>query len=179
MTISKRAHVHAAIVVGGARESLTSPQGFARYGFRAAQHGQMTDFFLLRRDGTGLRFSIVMVDLAERLEVGVLHVEEATRTYSPQHEAPLPVELGTKLHVERLVIRTGQGDVESGVVLTTPRGGEVIIVSGAYPYSVQVKMKPGSTTPLRFEPEYKIDQYERQPGIGPPPRSRAEPDVGR
>lgn len=155
---------HELIVSPEDRCGLRSSKRFSRYGFRTAQHHRATDFFLLRADETGFRFSIVMTDLAERLEVGVLNVEAVKEDYAPQVERDLPEELAEQqLHVERLVLSTEYGDVDSGLVLTSPHRGEIVIVAGAYPYTIEVSAEPRIETPYGFEPEYAVDRYRRAP----------------
>ena len=106
---SSHADSHAAILAGTTRDWLKAMRGFERCGFKIAQHHRATDFFLFRKDGMGLRFSIMMVDLAERLEVGVIHVEEAKGRYRPESEVALPRELADELSVDRLVLCTEYG----------------------------------------------------------------------
>lgn len=151
------------IVVGEAGASVREFRGAERFGFKTAQHQRATDFFLLRGDGTGLRYSVVMVDLAERLEVGVIHVEEIGNSYRPEQEFLLPSELTTALCAQRLVMDTEHGSVDSGLVLTAHDGGEIVIVSGAYPFTVEVMMTPTLPGSRPFEPEYSLDDYERKP----------------
>lgn len=104
-----------------------------------------------------------MVDLAERLEVGVIHVEGIVNSYRPEEEFSLPSELATTLSAQRLVLNTEHGSVDSGVVLTSPCGGEIVIVSGAYPFTVEAMMTPAPHGLRPFEPEYRLDLYERKP----------------
>ena len=141
---------------------LREAYGFARYGIKIAQHQRATDFFLLRADGTGFRFSVVMADLAERLEVGVLSVEAAGSEYFPKSSLELPSEFLNELKAECLVLRTEFGDVDSGLALVSPSGGEIVIVSGAYPYTVEVRMTQTISPTGRFEPEYDIHKYVRR-----------------
>jgi hypothetical protein len=134
--------------------------GFSQYGFRVAQHHRATDFFLIRGDGSGLRFSIVMIDLAERMEVGVLSIESAKMDYVPEKLFELPPQFQQKLIPERLVLATEYGKIDSGLVLTAVNGDELILVSGVYPYTIEVRAPFAKG---RFEPEYRIDKYFRQP----------------
>jgi len=133
---------------------------FSQYGFKVAQHQRSTDFFLLRSDGSGLRFSVVMVDLAERVEVGVLSIESAEKNYFPEELFALPPTFQQKLLPERLVLETDYGSIDSGLVLTASDGDQLVLVSGVYPYTIEVK---ASFAAGRFEPEYRIDKYVRQP----------------
>lgn len=142
---------------------LQGMRDFVRFGFKTAQHHRATDFFLLRHNGTGFRFSVTMVDLAERIEVGVLGIESAKNGYRPEVEFDLPKEFCGALRAERLVLRTEHGSVDSGLVLVANGGEEIVMVSGAYPYTISVKARPAVSTPWSFEPEYSIENYERSP----------------
>jgi hypothetical protein len=151
------------IVIAEAAGYLLKAAGdFDRCGIKLAGHHWATDFFIFRKDGVGLRFSVEMVDLAERLEVGVLHVDEATDECQPDKKIALPVELTGDLGVERLVFKVGGKEIDSGLVITAKDGAEIIIVSGVFPCTVEVKMTPASGI-ARFEPEYEIERYERKP----------------
>lgn len=142
---------------------IQKEQSFRRYGIKSAQHQRATDFFLLRDNGTGFRFSIVMADLAERLEVGVLSIESAKRDYYPEFELDLPNELSGALRAERLVLRTEYGKIDSGLVLMSSSGGEIVIVAGVYPYTIEVKATQPLSNMNHFDPEYSLDRYEREP----------------
>jgi hypothetical protein len=100
-----------------------------------------------------------MIDLAERWEVGVLSIEIVERDYFPEELFDLPKSFQQKLIPEVLVLTTEHGSIDSGLVLTTPDGDEIILVSGVYPYTIEVQV-PFETG--RFEPEYSIDKYSRR-----------------
>jgi hypothetical protein len=50
--------------------------------------------------------------------------------------------------------------LESGVVLSARDGGELVIVAGAFPYSLAI-LGIGEA-PHHFEPEYPLNSYQRQ-----------------
>jgi hypothetical protein len=51
-------------------------------------------------------------------------------------------------------------EAESGIVLRSPSGGEITIVSGAFPYSISVK---ADFIHEEFQPEYDLAKYKRVP----------------
>jgi hypothetical protein len=132
--------------------------GFTQCGFIKVHELLVTDFILYRDDGSGLRFSNRMVNLAERLEVGVLHIQRASSNHKPKELIKLPTDYFQGLSPQKLVLNTEFASLESGLVLTTNKGTEIVIVAGASPYTVAVKADFIST---KFEPEYSINTYER------------------
>lgn len=118
-------------------------------------------FTLWRMDKTGLRLYTEMHEVAERREVGVLNLEHVF--------APKPGELTSdvmpafqgEIIASKLVIHESGTAAESGIVLATPAGDELVIVAGAYPYSLAVR--GAFSLPIVFSPEYQIDRYLRVP----------------
>lgn len=118
---------------------------------------------LWRTNETGLRLYTEMHDLAERREVGVLNLEHVS--------APRPGEIFTdvaptfqrEIILSKLIIQESGSSAESGVVLATGTGDELVIVAGAYPYSLAVKGLSLLSMPKLFDPEYPLDRYLRVP----------------
>jgi hypothetical protein len=118
---------------------------------------------LWRNDKTGLRLYTEMHDVSERREVGVLSLECVS--------APRPGEIFTTVSPafqrgimsSKLIVQESGTSAESGVVLATTTGEELIIVAGAYPYSLAVKGLPPLAVPNLFNPEYPLDRYLRVP----------------
>jgi len=102
-----------------------------------------------------------MHDVAERLEVGVLNFEIAP----PIQPGDRIVDVGSAFQrdivVSKLVINESGTSAESGLILKATNGDELVIVAGAYPYSLAVLGLP--PMPHIFEPEYEIDRYTRIP----------------
>jgi hypothetical protein len=67
-----------------------------------------------------------------------------------------------EIEVSKLVIQESGTSGESGVILKGG-GNEIVIVAGAYPYSIAVSGV--LSVPHIFEPEYPIDRYTRAPVI--------------
>lgn len=118
---------------------------------------------LWRSDKTGLRLYTEMHDVAERREVGVLSFEHVS--------APSAVEIFTdaapafqrEIKLSKLIVQDSGMSAESGVVLATSTGDELVIVAGAYPYSLAVKGLNLPSMSTVFNPEYPLDQYVRVP----------------
>jgi len=116
---------------------------------------------LWRSDGTGLRLYTDMHDVAERREVGVLNVNRVSTPQPDEVLATVPPAFESEIIVFKLLIRESGVEAESGVVFTTQAGDEIVVVAGAYPYSLAVQGV--SSLPHVFEPEYPLDQYLRVP----------------
>jgi hypothetical protein len=116
---------------------------------------------LWRPDETGLRLFTEMHDVAERIEVGVLHFEQVFAPRPNEIIADLPSAFQGENVVSKLVIHESGTSAESGVVIRASSGDEIVTVAGVYPYSLAVR---GALSISHiFEPEYELDDYMRVP----------------
>jgi hypothetical protein len=116
---------------------------------------------LWRQDGTGLRLSSEMRDVAERREVGLLRFEYVSRPKDSETVVEIPSAFNGPITVFKLVIHESGTSVESGVVLKASDGSEIVVVAGAFPYFLALAgVLPA---PYTFDPEYPLDQYSRIP----------------
>jgi hypothetical protein len=116
---------------------------------------------LWRSDGTGLRIQSEMHDVAERREVGVLKFSNASFPSEDAKIVDVRSRFGPELVVSKLIIHESGTSAESGIVMKSMAGHEILIVPSAMPYSLAV----GGVLrgPHIFEPEYPIDRYENVP----------------
>ena len=112
-------------------------------------------------DGTGLRVHSEMHDVAERREVGVLNFERVSAPKSEEMMTNMSPLFDDEIVVSKLLIRESGAVAESGVVLETKTGDEIVVVAGVYPYSLAIQGV--SSLPYAFAPEYPLDQYLRVP----------------
>jgi hypothetical protein len=124
-------------------------------------HGRPMNATLWRTDGTGIRIQSKMHDIAERKEVGVL--EFSYVSFPSEHEKIVDVRsmVGPELVVSKLIIHESGASAESGIVIKSTAGHEILIVVGAMPYSLAVSGVLRGTH--IFEPEYPVDHYENVP----------------
>jgi len=124
-------------------------------------HGRPMNATLWRTDGTGIRIQSKMHDIAERKEVGVL--EFSYVSFPSEHEKIVDVRsmVGPELVVSKLIIHETGASAESGIVIKSTAGHEILIVVGAMPYSLAVSGVLRGTH--IFEPEYPVDHYENVP----------------
>ncbi len=115
---------------------------------------------LWRSDGTGLRLHTEMHDVALKREVGVLNFEHVS-ALRPGETLVDIASFQDRIVVSKLLIHESGTSAESGVVLKASSGEEIVIVAGAYPYSLAILGV--ASIPHIFEPEYPIDLYTRVP----------------
>lgn len=113
--------------------------------------------FLWHADGSYLRIANQMHDLANRVEVGSL----AFGDKGPSDKAEFEVDICVNpLRVEKLILLERNVCVESGVAIELAATRELIVVPGAYPYTLAVDgLFEG---PHAFEPEYQMSRYRRE-----------------
>jgi hypothetical protein len=116
---------------------------------------------LWRPDETGLRLFTEMHDVAERMEVGVLHFEQVCAPRPNEIIADLPSAFQGENAVSKLIIHESGTSAESGVVIKARSGDEIVTVAGVYPHSLAVR--GAMSISHIFEPEYELDDYMRVP----------------
>ena len=134
--------------------------GINRVSIRTAAHGRPIAVTLWQKTGGGTRIESVMHDLSERIEAGVLLTSRVSIPFGDELFIDTPGEFADGLTLTKLFIEAESYRLESGMVLTGCTGHELVIVAGAYPYSLAVRGLGDS--PNRFEPEYPLASYERQ-----------------
>jgi hypothetical protein len=113
-------------------------------------------------DGTALEIQSDMVDVADRLEVGVLHfsaVRALNKSYSEQVFEVSP-RFTEKLTVSRLLIKESGTTAESGIAFESNNGKRVIVVAGSAPFTLAVLGI--SDTLKQFQPEYELGGYAQK-----------------
>lgn len=137
-------------------------EGFVRMSVELETHNRPTSVSLWRSDGSGLRIQSKMHDLAERREVGVLKFSTAIDTNQKvSNNYELPTSFASKLKVTTLLITESGIKAESGILLEANDGKEIVIVAGAYPYTLAIQGGPNIAH--IFEPEYPLKDYTKLP----------------
>ena len=134
-------------------------QGVSRVSIQAGPDGLPFAVTLWHHSTDGTRIESAMHDLAERIEVGVL---SATRVDAPAEKdvfIEVPSDFSGHLKLTKLFIDVQSTRLESGMVLTSQSGCELVVVAGAYPYSLAIHGLGDAHH--RFEPEYSLDNYLR------------------
>ena len=130
-----------------------------RMSIRTAAHGRPISVTLWHSDGTGLLIQSTMRDVAERREVGVLDFAIAGVAEDDEKNLDIPASFISGVKASKLVINESGKTAESGIVLEASDGQEIVVVAGAYPYSLAVSSL--SSMPHGFEPEYPLETYTR------------------
>jgi hypothetical protein len=135
-----------------------------RISFEFSQHERPMRTTLWRPGGIGLRIQSEMHDLAERLEVGVLCFDLVS---APAHDEKI-VDLDSTflqpLRVSKLVLSELGKSVESGLLIQSIGGEEILIVASAFPCFLAVR---GVLSLYRiFDPEYPLNRYQVIPVTG-------------
>lgn len=134
-------------------------QGVDRASIRTAAHGRPIAVTLWQRSGIGTRIESMMHDLAPRLEVGILSMTRVSAPFGDEIFVEAPSEFARDLALTKLFIEVESNRLESGVILTGRSERELVIVAGAYPYSLAIFGL--GDAPHRFEPEYPLNAYQR------------------
>jgi hypothetical protein len=119
---------------------------------------------LKRLDGSYLEIWSEMHDVAEQLEIGVLQIQMVSREEAPSrvfftNENFQTPEFAGENRVEKLIIQEEDCVAESGIVITTQGGKQIVVVANAYPCCIAIR---GVTNlDAKFDPEYKLDLYKR------------------
>jgi hypothetical protein len=117
-----------------------------------------TALWLRLCDGRTIRVEVDMHDLSGWDEIGTLVFEVVSA-----HDAPgmvnLPVTWSYVREVQKLVFNLDECEAECGFILCTTSGEQLVVVSGADPYSLAVRA-PFHQTP--FEPENNLTAYTRK-----------------
>ena len=145
-------------------------RGFKSMSIERGTHNSIATVYLWHADGTGLKIQSRLHDIIDWIEVGALEFSRVTRAVSGVSEIGvcetevteinLPNEFGTGLKATKLVLSTHGIAVESGVVLESAGGNEIIIVACSAPYMVAIK---APFIAEAFEPEYDLSEYSREP----------------
>jgi hypothetical protein len=116
---------------------------------------------LWRSNEDGLRLCTEMHDVAERIEVGVLNFKQVSSHRTDERIADVASAFQSEIAVSKLIVHESGTSAESGLILKASNSDEIVIVAGAYPYSLAVLGVP--PMPHIFEPEYQIGHYMRVP----------------
>lgn len=141
---------------------LTEP--LQRISFEFSQHARLMRTTLWRPRRMGLRIQSEMHDLAERIEVGVLSFDLVSAPVDGEKIVNLEPPFLQPLHFSKLVLNESGKNVESGLLIRSNGGGEILIVASSYPYYIAVHGV--LSLPHIFEPEYPLNRYQVIPIIG-------------
>lgn len=114
---------------------------------------------LHRAHGSSIRIYSKMHDIGPQIEVGTLVFCSSTELTNGVVDLDLSDAPLNPLHVSRLRIEESDVQIDSGVIIECEDNRRVIIVAGAYPYSLAIDGLFSRSHV--FEPEYPIEKYQR------------------
>lgn len=116
-----------------------------------------SELFLWHSDGSCLRIANQMHDLADRVEVGSL----AFGDKGPSDNVRFEVDIcANALLIEKLILVEKNVSIESGIAIKLAATRELVVVPGAYPYTLAIDGL--FDEPHAFEPEYQMSRYRRE-----------------
>jgi hypothetical protein len=120
--------------------------------------GRPSSITLWRADGTGLRIQSEMHDLAERIEVGILRFETVLTAYKDEQLGDASGAFNAELKALKMEITESGTIAESGFILRTVEGLELLVLASASPYFLWTSGV--FTMREEFKPEYPLKNYQ-------------------
>lgn len=101
-----------------------------------------------------------MHHVAKRIELGILEFTKSNDRYGNELNVDVPETFGAVLAIDKLAIDEQDVVAESGIAFRNARGEEIVIVAGAQPYGLAIRI-PWSGVLVQFDPEYPLSRYSR------------------
>jgi hypothetical protein len=98
-----------------------------------------------------------MQDLADGIEVGVLKLELVLHPVQDEASVDLPWSFRNGGSISKLSIEQGGSRADSGLLLRSGEGDEIIIVAAAFPHHLYVGGV--ATPPQQVTAEYSLSRY--------------------
>jgi len=105
----------------------------------------------------GVEISSSMVDIEDRVEVGVL-VLRYVRSHSGYHPVIMPSSFREKVDFKRMIINVSNCMIDSGLIIESENGDKIFIMAASMPYTLTINA-PISNISCEFSPEYPIEKY--------------------
>jgi hypothetical protein len=107
--------------------------------------------------GEGFRLTSSMHDLGDRIEVGILKVELVVQPLQDEASVDLPWSFRNGGSISKLAIEQSGTRAESGVLLRSGEGDEIIILPAAFQHRLYVGGVDAA--PQQVTPEYNLSRY--------------------
>lgn len=134
--------------------------GLSGYAIQSAEHGRITSIWFFFRDNIVVEIQGTMTTVEPWQEVGTLFFRRIMGTDNHPPAIKLGPAWAIISSVEKLVIEEEGFSAASGVVVCNSNGAELVIVCGAYPYTLEI-LAPFYDGD--FQPEYDLSAYNRVP----------------
>jgi hypothetical protein len=146
-----------------ARDWLATGARLDSVGYKRALKDRVINLSIYGCQRDEFLISMDMIDLEERLEVGRLYFECIPADYQPDVRIQLPTSLQQITNVQVLVISVNETDIDSGLIIHGKSGSQILILPGACPHTIEVRITPDLLKLPEFAFEYPFDQYLRRP----------------
>jgi hypothetical protein len=143
---------------GSLTETLSQP--FDRLNVHLDMIRRPLCVWLCHRQAVATQIGSKMYDVAPRIEVGVLEFSKSGDRHDNELSLDVPEAFGVVVAIEKLIIDVEDVSAESGVAFKNARGDEIVIVAGAQPYGLAVRVPWDAPVP-RVDPEYCLSEYRR------------------
>ena len=107
--------------------------------------------------GEGFRLVPSMHDLTDGIEIGILKVELVVQPLPDEVSADLPWSFRNGGSISKLLIEQSGIRAESGLLLRSGEGDEIVILPAAFPHRLYVAGV--DTAPQQVTPEYSLNRY--------------------
>ncbi len=107
--------------------------------------------------GEGFRLASCMRNLDDRIEIGVLQIELTLRPQPDEASVDLPWSFRNGGSISKLSIEQSGSRADSGLLLRSGEGEEIVIVAAAFPHHLYVGGV--NTPPQQVTPEYSFSRY--------------------
>ena len=107
--------------------------------------------------GEGFRLSPSIHHLVDGIEVGTLRIELVLHPLADEPSVDVPWTFRNGGSISKLVIEQSGTRTESGILLHSTKGDEIIIVPAAFPHRLYVEAV--NLPPQQVMPEYSLSRY--------------------
>lgn len=135
-------------------------KGLSGYALQSAPHGRLTTLWLFLCDDSVLKIQSIVTTVGSWHEVGTLVFRGLKKSDVYLDAVLLESTWSDIAAVEQLVLDEEEFSAASGIAILNRSGAEIIVLSGAYPHTVEI-LAPFFDGD--FQPEYEISAYQRRP----------------
>lgn len=153
--------------VGGFGDLQQFDKPIVRCSIRFLSKGIPQAITFWNANGEGILIQSEMIDLKERVEVGVVVLSTSSALALGEIEIPGERFIGKALKPFSLVVEEAGHTIESGLCLRfgSDFADKLVVVAGACPYSIAIDGLTSLSVP-RFVPEYPMERYSHWPVDG-------------
>jgi len=134
-------------------------KGLTGFATQTAEHGRFTSIWLFLHKNIVLEIHSSMTDIESWQEVGTLLFRRLDINDNHPPQISLDSVWANIKSLDKLIIKEDAYSAESGMVIRNNNDEELIIVCGAYPYTLEM-LAPFCD--FDFQPEYDFNLYSKK-----------------